>query len=245
MNAKAPMILGIALAIAAALPANAVIEEQVVRSASGYAAESDELRELGTLEERRFSAADRAAYTKSRSTLKAAWKRAPDHWIYDASLELFFDADGDGYFRYVSVRFDVDTVYDRAWVYAVLYLSPDGEVWELLHETDDFRIKGAGPHDAYEVEVELVSGYPPGDYDLLIEIYDADTGLFADELGPAETPAFALLPLEDARHDVPESVVVIREEGGGGAFGWPALAVLAALAGAARARRAGRHRPAS
>src|SRR5690606_21848838 len=162
-----------------------------------------------------------------------------DHWIYDAGIELFVDADNDGYYRYLRVTFDVDSYFRTAWVYAALYLSPDGVVWELLHETDDFRVHGETPDDAYEVETELVSGYPPGDYDLLIEIYDADTGVFADELGPAQTSAFALLPLEDESHDLPESVIIVHEHGGGGALGWPALLLLGGATVALRVSRGG------
>ncbi|MFS8608954.1 MAG: choice-of-anchor H family protein, partial [Gammaproteobacteria bacterium] len=235
MNRNALSKLWAAVAASlAALPVAAAMDEgeQVVRAASGYSTEREPstLREIGTLEERRFTPEDRAAFAKSRgSSTKSASTLStyvPEHWIYDASVELLFDADGDGFFRYLLVTFDVDSLDDRAWVYAVLYLSPDGEVWELLHETDDFRVDGATSRDAYEVEVELVSGYPPGDYDLLIELYDANTGLLVDELGPEETSAFALLPLEDEVNDLPTSVIIV-EEGGGGAFGWPGLAWLA------------------
>src|SRR5690606_4055102 len=143
----------------------------------------------------------------------------------------------DGYYRYLRVTFDVDSYFYGAWVYAALYLSRDGVVWELLHETDDFRVDGETPDDAYEVETELVTGYPPGDYDLLIEIYDADTGVFQDELGPADTSAFALLPLEDRVSDTPASVIVVHEEGGGGATSLGALLLL--CAGAMLRRLAG------
>jgi len=231
MDGKALSRAWITVAAFAALPAFAAIDggEQVVRAASGYGSERDPgtLREIGTLDERRFTPQDVAAYSKPRtsSTASARSAKPPKHWIYDATVELFFDADGDGFYRYLRVTFDVDSYDDRAWVYAVLYLSPDGQVWELFHETDDFRVDGATSRDAYEVETELVSGYPPGDYDLLIELYDAETGLFVDELGPAQSSAFALLPLEDELNDLPESVVIV-EEGGGGAIGWPGLVLL-------------------
>jgi hypothetical protein len=240
MEAKALSKLGIALGICAALPAAAAIDsgEHVLRAASGYKAERDPqaLREIGSLEERRITPEERMARSKGASSITASSFLA-DHWIYDASVELFFDADNDGYYRYMRVTFDVDSYYEKAWVFAALYLSSDGHVWELLHETEDFRVRGASPDDAYEVEVELVSGYPPGDYDLLIEIYDADTGVFVDELGPAQTSAFALLPLEDRSYDVPPPVVVVHERGGGGATSWPVLLLLAGAAGCASIRR--------
>src|SRR5690606_13358622 len=162
--------------------------EHVLRAASGYKAERDPNapREIGSLAERRIPPEDRMVRSKSASSFTAAaW--VSDHWIYDAGVEMFFDADADGYYRYLRVTFDVDSYYEHAWVFAALYLSADGVTWELLHETEDFRVDGAISDDAYEVETELVSGYPPGDYDLLIELYDADTVVLQDELGPADT----------------------------------------------------------
>ena len=221
--------------------------EHVVRAVSGYVAERepDTLREIGTFTERRIGPEDRIVRAKNApkdGTSVTASAFLSDHWIYDAGIEMFFDADEDGYYRYLRVTFDVDSYFAHAWVYAALYLSADGVEWELLHETDDFRVEGETPDDAYEVEIELVSGYPPGDYDLLIELYDADTGVFQDELGPAQTSAFALLPLEDRDNDLPPPpVVIVHEHGGGGATTLPFL--LLAGAGAAlrrlRAQRVG------
>src|SRR5690606_36918699 len=178
---------------------------------------------------------DRMVRSKSGSSFTAsAW--VSDHWIYDAGVEMFFDADADGYYRYLRVTFDIDSYLDHAWVFAALYLSPDGVTWELLHETEDFRVDGATPDDAYEVETELVSGYPPGDYDLLIELYDADTVVLQDELGPSDTSAFALLPLEDRENDTPVPVVIVHEDGGGGATSLPGLLLLSAAAVFSRGR---------
>src|SRR5690606_10067581 len=111
----------------------------------------------------------------------------------------------------------------------------------LYHETDDFLVEGAIADDAYEVETELLSGYPPGEYDLLIELYDADTGVFVDELGPVQTSALALLPLEDREHDQPPPTVIIHDHGGGGAAS-PALLLLLGVLAAAAARGR-RHSP--
>src|SRR5690554_4195617 len=123
MDRKALSRAWIAVAALAVPPAFAAIEdgEQVVRAASGYAAELEPgtLREIGTLEERRFTPQDRAAYSKLAASSTVSSVRVPEHWIYDASVELFFDADGDGFYRYLRVTFDVDSYDHRAWVYAV------------------------------------------------------------------------------------------------------------------------------
>jgi hypothetical protein len=155
-----------------------------------------------------------------------------DHWVYDAGTDLLLDADRDGYYRYLRVHFDVDSYFDSAYVYARLYTSPDGESWDFYYETDDFLVTGSTPDDAYEVESELLANYPPDLYDVLVEVYDADTDMLVDEFGPVESSAFSLLPLEDADFDgaTPAPVVVVSDEhGGGGSFSWAALLALAAV----------------
>ena len=157
---------------------------------------------------------------------------SPDHYIYDADVELYDDFDSDGFFRFLSVRIDADSFRDSAYVYAELYLSADGTNWEFYHSTDDFWIGGASAEDELFVETELVSGYPTGHYDLLIELYDADFGTYSDEFGPNQSDGMILLPIEDAGRD-PRPIEVVVVDGGGGAFGWawlPAL-LLAGLRG--------------
>ena len=173
----------------------------------------------------------------------AAVPASPNHWIYDADVVLYDDFDNDGFFRFLSVRIDADTVQPSAWVFADLYLSADGVTWEYYHTTEDFWIGGETGDDEYFVETELLSGYPTGYYDLLVELYDADLVTYSDEFGPAQSDGFALLPLEDATQD-PKPVVTtvtVVEDGGGGAFSillLPAL-VVAGWAGARiRKRRA-------
>jgi hypothetical protein len=167
-----------------------------------------------------------------------------DHWIYDADVELFDDLDSDGYFRFLSVRLDADSLSSGAYVYAELYLSPDGTNWELYHSTDDFWIGGETGDDEIFIETELQTGYPKNHYDLLIELYDADFGTFSDEYGPNQSDGMALLPLEDATQDK-EPVDVVIVDGGGGAFGsWTLAAILLAglplIMGAFRTRRSWR-----
>lgn len=224
--------------------------EKVVRSASGYAAEIEPgtLREVGSLELLRMAPEARVRPAKGDARTMAL--DSPDHWIYDAYADWFFDSDGDGYYRYLRVTFDVDSYYYDSWVFAQLYLSANGSDWELFHETDDFYVDGAVPDDAYQVETELLSGYPPGLYDLLVEIYDADTLEYMDEFGPAQSSSFALLPLEDAEHDVPPPPVVVEHHhGGGGAVSAWSLGLLAFGAGTVglrrRVRRANSRAPAS
>jgi hypothetical protein len=250
---KAPFLPSLALsslvlaAGASAAPSAAPTEERITRNAEGRAREhaADELRDPTTFETVRRAPSEvetkpRGAASgslKGNSTLKSAYG---DSWVYDATTDVFADRDADGYFRYLRVRFDADTVYAESWVYAEIYLSADGNSWEHLYSTQDFAIWGSDPDDDYEVETELVSGYPAGLYDVLIEIYDADSGLLVDEFGPNESPEFSLLPLEDATRDglPPPPPVVIVEDGGGGAVSWLGLLGLLGVATLRRRLRA-------
>lgn len=229
-------LTALAFSVLAPRPADAE-EVLVTRSAGGYTRDSVHGAQSKSpyLEEFETSRATVKTRPKGDGSSRVASHGGADFWVYDASASASFDVDGDGYFHYLRVRFDVDTYYESAYVYAMLFLSADGEVWEHYHTTDDFLIEGATPLDEYEVETELVSGYPPGLYDVLIEIYDADFNEYVDEFGPAQSSALALLPLEDTTFDEP-TIVITEEHGGGGAVSWWLLGLLG-LAVTARRQR--------
>jgi hypothetical protein len=94
--------------------------------------------------------------------------------IYDADVNLISDFDGDGYHHVINVYFDVDVSPDVATVYAKLYLSREGGPWIQYYTTDLFSIHADDFADAYEVETELLEGYEPGYYEVLVEIYSLD-----------------------------------------------------------------------
>ncbi len=220
-------------AVVAETPAGS--EERVTRSAAGPVRDhaADELRDPATFELLRRQPDEIAV--KPRSSVKGAQnvRAFGDSWVFEAFTDTFADNDGDGYRRFLRVQFDVDSIFDSMFVYAEIYLSADGTAWEHLYSTRDFEVLGSDPEDDYEVETELVSGYSTGLYDVLIEIYDADTGELLDEFGPNESPEMSMLALEDSARDglvapLPESHT---HEGGGGAVSWLALAgLLGALA---------------
>jgi len=141
-----------------------------------------------------------------------------DFWFYEADVILFNDDDNDGYFFGIDLLFDVDTIYESADIYAVLYLSYEGGPWNEYAATDDFTIFGTSGSDEYVLVTELTSGYPTGSYDILIEIYDAFDGAFLAEYGPADSSALSFLPLEDSDRDAPLDIVIISPHGGGGAI---------------------------
>lgn len=91
--------------------------------------------------------------------------------IYRAGVQLLSDLDFDGYHHALNVNFDIDVNIDGATVYAKLFLSRDGGRWSHYNTTDLFNIYSDDSGDEYEVTTELLEGYPPGYYDILIEVY--------------------------------------------------------------------------
>ena len=155
----------------------------------------------------------------------------PDFWFYDVDVQLVSDFDRDGYFFGIDLWFDADTNYAVADVYAVVYLSYEYGPWNEYAETADFTLFGTSASDDYTIETELVSGYATGDYDILVELYDADTNFLLAEIGPEDSSELSFLPLEDSGRDTATGVgtQVVVSSGGGGSIGLLfALGLLAA-----------------
>jgi len=153
----------------------------------------------------------------------------PNIWFYDADVELFSDFDRDGYYYGIDLLFDADTSYEAVDVYAVLYLSLEYGPWNEYASTDDFTLFGSTSADDYIVESELVSGYPTGNYDILIELFDAYDGTYLASFGPDETSELAILPLEDSTRDAVTGGHTHVVSSGGGSLSWLLLFGLAAV----------------
>ena len=153
----------------------------------------------------------------------------PNFWFYDVDVSLFADADRDGFFWGIDLRFDADTNYAAADVFAVLYLSYEGGPWNEYAETEDITLFGTSLFDDYVVETELVSGYPTGEYDILIELYDAWDGSYLASIGPEDTSELSYLPLEDSTRDSTNGNTQVVVNSGGGSLGWLLLFVLLAV----------------
>lgn len=151
-----------------------------------------------------------------------------DYWVFSVDVDLFNDEDRDGYYHGIDVLFDVDTIYSRADVYAVAYLSYEGGPWNEYAVSEDITLFGTTSTDDYVLVTELLQGYPSGSYDLLIEIYESATGLYVASAGPDESFELKNLPLEDQELDLPPSSVpsVARTVGGGGSSTLPFLIAL-------------------
>lgn len=133
--------------------------------------------------------------------------RFSDFTLYGAASTLRSDRDGDGYHSEFRIRFDADVIVGGTYVYARLYLRRAGESqWFLYHETDDFYITGQTSADEYYVTTSLDEGYPTGEYDVLIDLYESGFSGIVATLGPAESGALSYLPLEETGLDVPVGI---------------------------------------
>lgn len=222
------------LMLAAAMAADAT-EVRVTRSAFFSDGRDQQVPDRIAEDERPVDAIVAPAGKARRSQQsKSAASRSEsintEFWFYDVDLVLFGDHDNDGYYHGIDLLFDADTVYERADVYAVLYLSENGGPWFEYAATDVFPIFGATSDDDFVVVSELVAGYPSGSYDVLIELWDTWDDSFVAEIGPADTSALAFVPLEDTERDapyVPPEVIVVED--GGGSVGPLGLLLLASV----------------
>lgn len=154
-------------------------------------------------------------------------------WVDYASVGVDTDFDGDGYYTRISLDFDVDSDYLHTDVYARLFLSLEQGPWIEYAVTDDFSVTSVGG-DSFYVDTDLVEGFPPGYYDLRIEVYDAIDDYLLATYGPPESAELTLLPLEDELADsafVNElaGVLTISDSGGGGSVGGLTLLALLSL----------------
>jgi len=184
---------------------------------------------------------DRSEPAQKSGQQKLTGSSAPapntDFWFYTADVELFLDRDSDGYYTGIDLLFDADTYYDVADVYAVIYISYEYGPWNEYAETETFTIFGSSGDDEYVVETDLVEGYPTGNYDILIELYDTYDNAFVASFGPEDTSELAILPLEDIGRDAPAGTTqIVVNSGGGGSLSW---LLLLGLVGASALR----HKP--
>lgn len=175
----------------------------------------------------------REPITKSRLAISEAINE--DFWFYDTSAVIAYDYDGDGYFTRVELSFDADTYYNEASVFAVLYLSRAGGDWVEYSATDVFKLYGSTPDDRYFVDTDLVSGYVPGSYDILVELYDDYDGALVASVGPEQELDLYDIPLESQNYDSPiETVIVVNDHHGGGGSTTPWMLAVLLLVAVAR-----------
>lgn len=122
-------------------------------------------------------------------------------WISNIGTSLYIDNDQDGYFSAFSLTIDADTDYSQADVYATIDIRRSGGERETLHTTGTFSIYGNSLSGEYRVDIELVRNYPIGDYDLFINLVDANNHALVDRVGPNDISNLSRLPLESEELD--------------------------------------------
>ena len=138
-----------------------------------------------------------------------------DFWIYDSWVSFQSDRDADGYYSSFSITLDADTIYNAASVYAVIFVGRN-DTYESIYTTSTFTLYGDESQDSLTIDSELVTGFPPREYQLLIELYDATTNqlvAYSDDYDDAD---LAYLNLESRNHDqaYQDTVVVVDKHGG-------------------------------
>jgi len=134
-------------------------------------------------------------------TVNTDYPNSNDVTVYDATTTLISDLNEDGYYHRFNISIDADTIYDRINVYAVLYLSLEGGPWNEYASSDVYPLHKDSSLDSFTIETELADGFPPGYYDVQIELYDADTDQWLVTYGPYEDNSLSTLPLEDSTYD--------------------------------------------
>lgn len=150
--------------------------------------------------------------------------------IYQGYSQLIEDFDQDGYYQTFSVTFDADVIttdtHDSAVVYAELYLSKDGGDWIHYYTTDDFIIYGESEDDEYEVYTTLNQGYIPGNYDVLIDLYEAGYSDIVATYSSDNSNELYALPLESSDYDIEYVEHHSHSHGHGGSNSVTALLLL-------------------
>ena len=162
----------------------------------------------------------------------------PGYSIRDVTTTLLIDDDGDGHYSKFRIDFDPDADFDGTFVYAEVWVRPQGGEWIQEHVSDDFLVDASGDADVYSLTADWISGYPTAFYDVQIDLRDADTGALVASAG-SERPELSRIPLEDQARDT--RVNPPPPNGGGGGVtlararrrrvgGWFVLALLMLLA---------------
>ena len=154
-----------------------------------------------------------------------------DFELFDAWIMLTGDLDNDGFFHRMKVSFDADVNTDTETVYAKIYLSHEGGNWFQAAESDLFEIHSNSAEDSYEIVTELVEGYPPGYYEVLIELHSLfHPGIVANRTLSLDMEGYSLA-LEDQQYDsqLKESYYYETEVYGSGSISILGLLMLAGL----------------
>lgn len=115
--------------------------------------------------------------------------------VYDVWFSMLEDSDGDGYYHQFAVNFDIDTVYSQQEIYVVGELSAASQ--QILFQTEPYTLNGDSGNDSYQADVLLTDGYPSDQYELILSVYDADSGTLLLRYDGSHNSQLGRLYLED------------------------------------------------
>jgi hypothetical protein len=135
-----------------------------------------------------------------------------DFSIYRAFSYLLEDIDEDDYYQSFSIVFDAD-VYQTAYaeVYAELYLRKEGGPWIHYYSSDIFALYGESEDDEFEVVTTLEQGFTSNFYDVLIDLYEANSDELVASYSADDNNALYALALESSDYDEPYIDVEVTE----------------------------------
>lgn len=173
-----------------------------------------------------------AASQKNTSQNLAAHPLPAYFEIFDSWVELSGDLDDDGYYHQIRIMFDADVNTAVETVYVKLYLSREGGDWYQYATSDLFEIYSDSVDDTYEVVTELLDGYQPGFYEVMIELHSLyHPGVVASRILNSFNTGVDIA-LEDLSYDESYRVVLIDDgyaDGHSGSFSLSGLMMLALL----------------
>lgn len=187
---------------------------------------------ITTLEQR---GAESVGQMESSAGLVTAQSYSTDVWFHRLELELTGDNNNNGFYHQLYLKFDANTNRSSQAVWAEFSLQRIGRPEQLFYVSSIFNLYRHSSNDWLAIDTTLEDSFATGYYDLIIRLYDANSGWLLAEISGYDELILADLPMEDYQRDRPAIVVV---ESHGGSLGILALLGLAALFWQRRNRRA-------
>jgi hypothetical protein len=125
-----------------------------------------------------------------------------DVWFDTIDINLYEDANHNGYYNRIVVDFDADTQWEHIDVYAVMSLTDQNGITSDYYTTDDFALYTDSYNDRHQVDTVLTANWITGSYDLSIHLYDAYNGELVAHVDKYDAPQLSFLTLESIDYEL-------------------------------------------
>lgn len=160
------------------------------------------------------------------SGLVSAQRYSTDVWFHRLELELTGDINNNGFFHRLYLRFDADTNRASQPVWAEFSLQRPGRAEQRFYVSSIFTLYRQSSNDWFAIDTIFEDDFATAYYDVIIRLYDANTGWLLADISGYDEMILADLPLEDVQRDQPVLMVVESYGGGIGIFALFMLGVL-------------------